>query len=517
MGALGVLCLTPSGNVPPEEFGERSLTSTWIPGSPAPWDGQPYEARVLFKMPYMDFVEDIYIHSDAPNGRMKLSYYSGANVFLVNTSGTSYELVPVDEELSCLKTQVHKLQTIIPEFSVFSRYGSHRAIELQNDDGTVSSGFEFTLDTSPNAAAKLPTKSTDAAATDAEDFNYVRHHGAYAGVYTFIVNATGGGAPVNLTFRGHNLFFVSAHIDEYNLVYKHFERRHSIDESIFLPPLGMPCREFSDPTGPIAFKQPLHDFAMAMPGGQGDLHRSAAASALQESRRKYGAHVHKQDNSAGSIGDELRTQIAMRHFRWIRAANRRGLSYTLGVNHMVDWTPDERRVLLGRRALPQVMEFASGPVRGCSLYEPPSGNASIALPNRLDWREAGLVTPVKDQGSCGSCWAFGAIGTVEGQVAKSTGRLEVLAEQHLVDCSWSFGNLGCDGGLDSHGLSWVLSRNFGELATTATYGKYLSQDGFCHFNKPDGVNKSPLTNARVSGVKVKSCWHVDPFFLTRTK
>jgi cathepsin L len=56
------------------------------------------------------------------------------------------------------------------------------------------------------------------------------------------------------------------------------------------------------------------------------------------------------------------------------------------------------------------------------------------------------VTPVKDQGQCGSCWSFGAIGALEGQVAFKTQQLLTFSEQQLVDCSWKYGNHGCDGG-----------------------------------------------------------------------
>lgn len=156
------------------------------------------------------------------------------------------------------------------------------------------------------------------------------------------------------------------------------------------------------------------------------------------------------------------------NYAQILAENAKGLSYKLDLNVFADLTLEEfTSTRLGLQAREHIWDGL--PLLG--THE----RGSQDLPETMDWHASGALGPVKDQGSCGSCWAFSAIGALEGAWVIATGNRTVLSEQQLVDCSVAQRNHGCQGGLPE-GAFWYAQGH--ALCTSESY-PYLASDGVC--------------------------------------
>ncbi|OWM73356.1 hypothetical protein CDL15_Pgr001470 [Punica granatum] len=192
---------------------------------------------------------------------------------------------------------------------------------------------------------------------------------------------------------------------------------------------------------------------------------STMAERHEQWMAQYG-RVYKDDAER-----QRRLEIFSRNVDFIESFNAAGEKpYVLGVNAFADLTPEEFRASRNgyRRRVARSGE-------GSFRYE----NVT-AVPKSMDWRKKGAVTPVKDQGQCGSCWAFSAIAATEGINQLTTGKLTSLSEQELVDCDIKGEDQGCEGGLMEDAFEFII-HNKG--ITTETNYPYAGSDGTCNSAK----------------------------------
>ena len=151
-------------------------------------------------------------------------------------------------------------------------------------------------------------------------------------------------------------------------------------------------------------------------------------------------------------------------------------SYTLGHNAFSDLTADEfyGKYLGYNAAAPRAQASATHSYTAADL-------AAAQNTTAVDWVAKGAVTPVKNQGQCGSCWAFSTTGSVEGAYKIATGKLLSLSEEDLVECDTDEGDQGCQGGLMDNAFKFIEKHG---LAAEAAY-PYISGTGIRGLCKAD--------------------------------
>ena len=181
--------------------------------------------------------------------------------------------------------------------------------------------------------------------------------------------------------------------------------------------------------------------------------------------RQFIKHNQKYNKRHSNQDDiNFRYAIYAMKMKMIEAHNASGKSFTMAENKFTDLTFEEFK---SKYLSKQILHNQTTSV-----------NKGVMESDHKDWVLDGMVSRVKDQADCGSCWAFSATGSLESAYAIKGEKIEV-SEQELVDCSGKYGNNGCDGGLMSNAFKYIMHN---QISTEKDY-VYTAEDGKCKAKK----------------------------------
>ncbi|XP_064578541.1 pro-cathepsin H [Zonotrichia leucophrys gambelii] len=204
---------------------------------------------------------------------------------------------------------------------------------------------------------------------------------------------------------------------------------------------------------------------------------AAAAAAWEpsaEEEQLFKAWMLQNERRYGPEEYPRRLRIFLGNKRRVEEHNAGNHSFQMGLNQFSDLTFAEFKKL-----------YLWSEPQNCSATKGNLLRSSGPHPDSIDWRKKGnFVTPVKNQGPCGSCWTFSTTGCLESAIAIATGKLLSLAEQQLVDCAQAFNNHGCSGGLPSQAFEYILYNK--GLMGEDSY-PYRAKNGTCKFQPEKAI------------------------------
>eukprot|EP01130_Rhizamoeba_saxonica_P019074 TRINITY_DN9784_c0_g1_i1.p1 TRINITY_DN9784_c0_g1~~TRINITY_DN9784_c0_g1_i1.p1 ORF type:complete len:366 (+),score=91.99 TRINITY_DN9784_c0_g1_i1:34-1131(+) len=217
----------------------------------------------------------------------------------------------------------------------------------------------------------------------------------------------------------------------------------------------------------------------------------SVATKWYQINQNYGFSSYKQEFGKAYESDFEHAQrkiVFESNMRKIREHNAKDTTWKLGVNHLTDRFESELNQIKG---INKAMLYKSKLDTSKVLNTKVSAQELQSLPTAVDWREKGIITAVKDQGGCGSCWAFSAAETIESHAALNLNQFHQLSEQNILDCTENpkhcGGTGGCEGATVELGFEQIISTGIAS-EWTYPYVSYHGKDFKCDIQAPSVVH-----------------------------
>lgn len=385
-----------------------------------------YYVKGVFSIPYFNISEPIELWYDAINNRQVFRYYNGMDT-TITIQNTTWMISPEVDTLVCRKVvgSAGPLITLFPNL------------------------YEYTLLNGTKEVNNIEVRQWQLSFSN------------FSANATYNMYMSTTGVPVQLFLDGVDNIF-NSHPDIYIMDYGLYLPNYVDEHAFAIPPI---CQNAETVTSASPKGYAARLLAAIAPPVYGS---TKPRNELEQQFRDFMRMYNKQYATMEEYKSRFETYKKTLKFIATHNADTTK-THKVGINHFADMTDEE----FSQKITPKVDRPLEG--NGAQFVHELS---NVELPSSLDWRTKGAVTPVKDQGVCGSCYTFGSAGSLEGAYQIATGDLVSVSEQQLVDCSWNIPlqTLGCDGGFAPVVLQWVIDN--GGVATEASY-PYLMQDGYC--------------------------------------
>ncbi|KYQ99683.1 counting factor associated protein [Tieghemostelium lacteum] len=394
-----------------------------------------YVLQGTFNIPYFNTSIPLLMVYDSVNNRQYYDYYNGIdiNINLWN-SNVSYSIGPQVYHIGCETNYgPGQLEPILPE---------NPEDWVYNSTSTVNN-------------------------VDVIIYSYSELEYGKENYYQIAVDASSGDI-VQYLINGENTIVIRSHPDIYVLDVTYFSTDITDYNYVWQVPSFLTCEASEDSwSGEPAQEKPKQKSHHLI-----GRHHSNEKKYLNHfsifkdtHQKEYSSH---QEHNERYQNFKNRLHFIMRHNHFQES------SYKLGMNHFGDRTDEELRQM--QPDMSGMMGEADDYIyAGVHVPKVPLSD----LPASVDWRDKGCVAPVKDQGICGSCWAFGSSAALEAQNCIANGELIEISEQQLVDCSFQQGSQGCNGG-SAYGVYQYVQEN-GGISTESGY-PYTAAQQYCKLN-----------------------------------